>query len=55
MKIWLDDDRREPESWVRAHTVSQAIELLEKNRVEEISLDYDLLDELDEDGFIKRK
>lgn len=49
MKIWLDDDRKEPNGWTRAYTVSQAINLLNKNKVEEISLDYDLLNELEED------
>jgi hypothetical protein len=48
MKIWLDDDRKEPNGWVRAYTVSQAITLLDENKVEEISLDYDLLNEVDE-------
>lgn len=44
MKIWLDDDRDAPERWIRTKRADEAIELLERNQVEEISLDYDLLD-----------
>jgi hypothetical protein len=42
MKIWLDDERHEPVGWVRAKTAPEAIELLETNKVSEISLDHDL-------------
>jgi hypothetical protein len=44
MKIWLDDERVAPEDWTRTRSADEAIELLEENKVEEISLDYDLFD-----------
>ncbi len=43
MKIYLDDCRALPnDSWTLAETVDKAIELLENNKVTEISLDHDL-------------
>lgn len=44
-KVWLDDERPEPAGWHRVYTASQAIELLNRSVVEEISLDNDLGDE----------
>lgn len=45
MKIWLDDERQTPEGWVRVYWPTEAIELLELNEVETISLDHDLGDD----------
>lgn len=42
MKIWLDDERRAPEGWVRIFHVIDAINLLESGEVDEISPDHDL-------------
>ena len=42
MKIFLDDTRDAPEGWVLAKTADKAINLLRLNKVECISLDYDL-------------
>jgi NAD+-processing family protein with receiver domain len=42
MKVWLDDIREAPEGWTRCLRPDEVIELLERGRVEEISLDYDL-------------
>ena len=41
-KLWLDDERPEPEGWVRAKTASQAILHLSTHRFGEVSLDHDL-------------
>lgn len=45
MKIWLDDERKEPEGWLRAKTAWEMISLLNIHSVEEISLDHDLGDD----------
>lgn len=44
MKIWLDDYRAAPDGWERAEDYNYFTYLYEKNkdRVEKISLDYDL-------------
>lgn len=42
MKVWLDDERPAPDGWLRAYSAPQAIDMLEKFRVLEISLDHDL-------------
>jgi hypothetical protein len=42
MKVFLDDERPTPEGWVRAFTATEAIELLKKGKVTELSLDHDL-------------
>ena len=42
MKVWLDDERHEPATWVRARTATEAITLLATGGVQEISLDHDL-------------
>ncbi len=41
MKVWLDDERREPATWIRARTAMEAITLLNSGAVQEISLDHD--------------
>jgi hypothetical protein len=42
VKVWLDDLRPAPRGWRRARTPEEAIQLLRKGRVDEISLDHDL-------------
>ena len=42
MKVYLDDIRPAPEGWTLVTTPEQAIELMSRGRVEEISLDHDL-------------
>lgn len=41
-KLWLDDERPEPEGWVRAKTASHAVMLLASGSFSEVSLDHDL-------------
>lgn len=46
MKIWLDDERPEPNGWERAYWPSEVINMMKGNqRVEVISLDHDLGDD----------
>lgn len=45
MKVYLDDERQTPHGWVRVYWPSEAIELLERGSVTEISLDHDLGDD----------
>ena len=45
MKVYLDDERLTPEGWVRVYWPDEAIELLKRGNVEEISLDHDLGDD----------
>ncbi len=45
MKVFLDDERKAPEGWVRVRWPEEAIELLQNGQVEEISLDHDLGDD----------
>ena len=42
VRVWLDDRRPAPEGWVHVRTPEQAIELLRRGEVEELSLDHDL-------------
>lgn len=42
LKMFLDDMRPAPEGWVLVETPEQAIELIGRGQVEEISLDHDL-------------
>ena len=42
MKVYLDDERKTPEGWIRVYWPVEAITLLETGRVTEISLDHDL-------------
>ena len=41
-KLWLDDERPEPEGWVRAKTAGIAIAHLASGTFGEVSLDHDL-------------
>lgn len=45
MKIYLDDERKTPEGFVRVYWPDEAIKLLETGKVELISLDHDLGDD----------
>jgi len=50
IKVWLDDERPAPSNWHHVKTSTEAIVLLKKETVLEISLDNDLgLD--DEEGY----
>ena len=51
IKVFLDDMRTEPEGWVLVKTAREAIELLQTNDVEEISLDHDLGEEENGTGY----
>ncbi len=42
MKLYLDDQRPAPDGWVLAKTATDAIDLLRRGDVTELSLDYDL-------------
>ena len=42
MKVYLDDERHGPDGWVQVRWPSEAIELLQKGGVTDISLDHDL-------------
>ncbi|MFO1493327.1 MAG: cyclic-phosphate processing receiver domain-containing protein [Lysobacterales bacterium] len=45
MRVYLDDERTTPDGWVRVYWPAEAIELLERGCVTEISLDHDLGDD----------
>ena len=45
MKVYLDDERIAPESWIQVRWPDEAIELLKTGIVAEISLDHDLGDD----------
>ncbi|MCP3921097.1 MAG: hypothetical protein GY714_00785 [Desulfobacterales bacterium] len=51
MKVYLDDERDEPEGWIRVYWPEEAIELLKTGKVEEISLDHDLGDDKHGTGY----
>ena len=42
MKIYLDDERKTPGGWHHVYWPEEAIELLKRGKVTEISLDHDL-------------
>ncbi len=42
MKVYLDDVRPTPDGWVRTYTSQETIDLLNRESVEEVSLDHDL-------------
>lgn len=42
MKLYLDDVRNAPDDWIVARTAHEAIQLLEQNIFEVVSLDHDL-------------
>lgn len=45
MKVYLDNERATPPSWVRVYLPYQAIALLEAGGVANISVDHDLWDD----------
>lgn len=45
MKVYLDDERKTPEGWIRTYWPEEVIELLKTGQVEELSLDHDLGDD----------
>jgi len=45
MRVWLDDERPAPPGWTHVHWPDEAIRLLERGQVVEISLDHDLGDD----------
>lgn len=45
MRIYLDDERPTPPGWTRVYWPDEAIALLERGGVVEISLDHDLGDD----------
>lgn len=44
-RVWLDDERPAPEGWAHVETARDAIALLERGGVVELSLDHDLGDD----------
>jgi hypothetical protein len=42
IKVWLDDIRKAPKEWIWIKTAQEAIDMLEQENVDVISLDYDL-------------
>jgi len=46
IKIYLDDERKSPSGWIGVTTPKQAIDMLKKYDVDEISLDHDLGDDI---------
>lgn len=51
MRIFLDDERVTPPGWVRTYWPDEAIKLLDKGNVTEISLDHDLGDDTRGTGY----
>ena len=47
MKVYLDDIRPTPDGWHRTYNVQETINILEKYQVVELSLDYDLGEDLE--------
>jgi len=45
MKVYLDDERKTPEGWIRTYWPDEVIRLLQTENVEEVSLDHDLGDD----------
>lgn len=51
MKVYLDDERTPPDGWVLVRWPEDAISLLSKGIVTEISLDHDLGDDAHGTGY----
>jgi hypothetical protein len=45
MKVYLDDERKTPNGWIRTYWPEEVIELLKLGNVTELSLDHDLGDD----------
>lgn len=42
IKLWVDDERQPPEGWIWAKTFDEAVDAINHNELEIISLDHDL-------------
>jgi len=51
MKVYLDDVREAPQGWTRVYWPDEAIALLERGGVVDLSLDHDLGDDLRGTGY----
>ena len=51
IKVYLDDERKTPEGWIRTFWPDEVIELLKTNQVVELSLDHDLGDDVRGTGY----
>lgn len=51
MNVYLDDERKTPDGYVRVYWPNEAIDLLKSNKVELISLDHDLGDDARGTGY----
>jgi hypothetical protein len=51
VKVYLDDERTEPQGWTRVYWPDEAIELLQTGQVTELSLDHDLGDDTRGTGY----
>ena len=51
MKLFLDDQRIPPAGWTHVRTSQEAIEILKRGNVTEISLDHDLGDDVRGTGY----
>lgn len=45
MKVYLDDERKAPDGWIRTYWPEETIQLLKTGTVTELSLDHDLGDD----------
>lgn len=43
IKLWVDDLRVAPQGWVLARTITEAVRMLSTLKVDEISLDHDIM------------
>lgn len=53
MKLYVDDIRKEPQGWVRAKTVSEAIRIIATQSVDEVSLDHDISHRINMDSIAR--
>jgi hypothetical protein len=53
IKLYVDDLRKEPQGWVRAKTVSEAIRILATQDVSEVSLDHDISHRINMDSIAR--
>uniref|UniRef100_UPI002D1FAF87 cyclic-phosphate processing receiver domain-containing protein n=2 Tax=Vibrionaceae TaxID=641 RepID=UPI002D1FAF87 len=51
MKVYLDDERKTPNGWVRAYWPEEVFQYLETGNVTELSLDHDLGDDTRGTGY----
>lgn len=43
LRLFVDDLRKEPEGWNRAHSITEAIRILATMQVDVVSLDHDII------------